>query len=483
MIIGLDLGTTNVKAVLESEDGELLAEAGAPVSLYTADAGVVEQDMEEIRQAMLTVLSAVGARVGVDEVRAVGVSAQGGALQVVNGRNVPVGPVVGWMDNRGAPWDRSLSVEFGPDWFIRHTGHPRARGAVGQVLRLHEQEPGLLAPPNGLGFVGDVAVGVLCGVRAHDATSLSIAGLYNPERRSADVELLERLDLDPARLPALLPAVQPAGGLAPDVAGATGLRPGIPVMPAIHDQYAAAVGAGVLVPGDVMVGTGTAWVLLGVTDRLVPPAADAALVCTHVLEGLFGQMLAPGTGGAAFDWALRLIGAGDADAESLDARLAAVRAGCDGLRCVPLFSSLTPPGLNSTGHGAFLGVQLHHGPNHFLRAVVEGLACELARDLALLGTAGLRPSRLVLCGGAAAGRVTPQIVADATGLPVLRLERSATSAHGAAVLAQMARSAGVSLVAMSERMAGPATLIEPGADSATGRRLAAEYVSRLMPGR
>ncbi len=482
MIVGLDLGTTNVKALLEGEGGEVLTEAVAPVSLHTAEGGnAVEQDMDEIRRAVLTVLSAIGADAAAREVRAIGVSAQGGALQVVDGRNDPIGPVVGWMDNRGAPWDRALSAELGTGWFIRHTGHPRARGAVGQILRLHEQEPDLLAPPNGLGFVGDVIVATLCGVRAHDATSLSIAGLYNPERRRADADLLERLHLKLSQLPVMRPAAEPVGGLTRSIADATGLPPGTPVLPAVHDQYAAAVGAGVSTPGDVMVGTGTAWVLLAVTERLAPPAAGAALVCTHVVEGLFGQMLAPGTGGAAFDWALRLTGRGAADAASLDEQLASVPAGCDGLRCVPLFAPLTPPGLSPGRHGAFFGVQLRHGPIHFLRAVLEGLACELARNLALFEKAAVRPSRLVLCGGAATGRATPQIVADVTGLPVLRLERGAMSAHGAAVLAQVAGDTDCSIAVTSEHMAGPATLIEPGADAAIGRRLAAEYAERVAP--
>ncbi len=479
MIIGLDFGTTNVKGLLETPEGEVLAAAAAPVSLRTGPNGIAEQDMAEIAEAACSVLAELGRRPEKSEVRAIGVSAQGGALQILDAQGRPIGAVVSWLDQRGAAEDAALTQRLGPAWFARHTGHPRARGAVGQILRLRRQGPGGLPPGCGVGFVGDVGVAGLCGVRAHDATSLSIAGLYNPRKRAADPDLLEILEIDPATLPRLLPARSVAGRLRPEIARRTGLPAGIPVLPAVHDQYAAAAGAGIFRNGDVMVGTGTAWVLLAAMDRLLPPAAGAAFVCTHLVEGMFGQMLAPGTGGAAFDAVRRLVGYGQAAPEAVDALLAAAPMGCEGLRCLPLFSGNPPPGLSGSGYGAFENIRLHHEQRHFLRAVLEGLACELARNLGLFESAGIRPERLVLCGGAAASRVTPQLIADVTGLPVLCLARPAMSAHGAAVLAQAVVEPGTTLEQISTRMAGPARRIAPGAESPAGVRLAAEYRDRL----
>ena len=92
---------------------------------------------------------------------------------------------------------------------------------------------------------------------------------------------------------------------------ATGLRAGIPVSAAIHDQYASALGTGAVRAGTVMVGTGTAWVLLAVNDRLAAPVIDEAFVCHHVVDGLCGQILSLVNGGSAFTWALHLLGLGE----------------------------------------------------------------------------------------------------------------------------------------------------------------------------
>ena len=121
---------------------------------------------------------------------------------------------------------------------------------LGQVLRLRREAPQSLLAPNRLGFVGDVIVGRLCGRRAHDPTSLGIALLYNPWLERADPQVLLRLGIHQTQLPDLVPATQPAGQLRPEVARRFGLSAGIPVSPAVHDQYAAALGAGSVAPGD-----------------------------------------------------------------------------------------------------------------------------------------------------------------------------------------------------------------------------------------
>jgi len=101
----------------------------------------------------------------------------------------------------------------------------------------------------------------------------------------------------------------------------TGLRPGIPVSAAIHDQYASALGTGAVRAGTVMVGTGTAWVLLAVNDRLAAPVIDEAFVCHHVVDGLCGQILSLVNGGSALTWALNLMGLAEIDGAAIEALL------------------------------------------------------------------------------------------------------------------------------------------------------------------
>ena len=469
MFLGLDLGTTNVKAVLVTRDGEVVARGSAPVSLRHVGSEGVEQDIEEIWAATLDAIGRLGD--GLGAVRAVGVSAQGGALQLLDGEGQPAGPVISWLDGRGRPYDQALTAELGGAWLAEHIGHGQSGISLGQLLRLRHG--------GGIGYVGDVIVARLCGRRAHDATSLSIAMLHNPSLRAADPELLTRLGIGEDQLPDLVSPRDAAGALLPAVAEQTSLPSGVPVSAAIHDQYAAALGAGAVGPGDVNFGAGTAWVLLAATERLAGPVIPSAFACTHVVEGLYGQMLSLGNGGSSLTWALELVGMAGESGERIDAAIAAAAPGSDGVRCWPFLASIRAAGLGAEAAGRLAGLRLSHKREHILRAVVEGLAFELARTLGFLTEAGIAPRRLVMGGGAAASRVTPQIIADVAGLPIACTTESEMSALGAAAIARGLVEHQAPLADLARAMAPPVRLVEPGPDAALYRQLFGEYVASL----
>ncbi len=479
MLLGLDLGTTNIKAVVTETDGSIVARGSAPVKLLHVDSEGIEQDINEIWSATLQTINQLATKTDVSGMKAIGVSAQGGALQVLDEAEHPLGRVISWLDGRGRPYNKALTQRLGRNWFVQHTGHGQSGIAAGQLLRLREDCPALLSPPNRIGFVGDVIVKRLCGRAAHDATSLSIAWLYNPSLRTADPDLLRELQLAEEQLPALISVRTPAGSLLGEVAERTSLPSGIPVSAAVHDQYAAALGAGVIHAGDVMFGAGTAWVLLAVTAQLTEPVVDAAFVCTHVVEGLYGQMLSLVNGGSSFSWAMNVLGLSDKSAEEIDAIIETVPPGCEELRCWPLLAPGGGAGLRPGTRGGLTGLQLSHRAAHILRAVLEGLVLELARYLQLLKEGGIQLARLVMCGGAAASRVAPQMVADATSLPVACATESEISALGAAMIARGLGEPRASLADLSKAMTPPVRVFDPGANHAFYHNLLDEYIASL----
>jgi xylulokinase len=465
MLLGLDLGTTNVKAAVTDFAGRHLSEGACAVRLFQLGNGGVEQDIEEIWTATRTAVWEAVRSVNASGIKAVGVSSQGGATQMLDAQGRPVRRVISWLDQRGAPFDHALGAELGEEWFAQRLGHGRAGLAIGQLLRLRQENPGLLAPPNRIGFVGDVIVSRLCGRGAHDGTSCSLTLLYNPARRDYDPDLLARLGVNSSQLPDLLSARKAAGGLLSSVAQETGLRPGIPVSAAVHDQYTAALAAGAVRAGTVMVGTGTAWVLLAISGSLTAPATPDAFVCHHAVEGLWGQILSLENGGSALSWALELTGRTGAGGEEIDRLLESAPPGSDGLLCWPLFSALTVAGLAPDTKARIAGLQLSHRPGHVVRAVLEGLAFELKRHIGLLREAGLPIERLALSGGAAASRVTPAMLAAVTGLPLACAGSRASSPLGAAVIARGLCEPATPLATLAEEMAPPAGHVEPAADA------------------
>lgn len=479
MLLGLDLGTTSVKAVLARTDGCIVARASTPLRLlHVADEGV-EQDIEEIWSATISSIKRVASASDRSAVRAIGVSSQGGALQICDGGGLPVGRVISWLDGRGGVYDERLTRQLGRRWFARHVGHGSSAVAAGQLLRLKEQCPELLRRPNRICFVGDLIVGRLCGRGAHDATSLSIATLLNPWLGRADPDLLGRLGVSEDQLPDLISPQVEAGRLLEQVAGATSLPAGIPVSGAIHDQYAAALGAGAVHGGDVMFGAGTAWVLLATVEHLSEPVIPEAFVCTHLAEGLYGQLLSLGNGGSSLAWAVRLLGLEGTGPRELDELLGRVVAGSDGLRFWPLLGPKGGAGLRPETRGRLMGLKLSHRAEHILRAVVEGLALELARYLRFLVDNEIAVRRLAMCGGAAASRITPQIVADATALPVVCPNENQTGALGAAIVARGLIDRSARLAELTERMVRPGALYQPGASTVTYREMFEEYIASL----
>ena len=101
MLLGLDLGTTNVKALLVEGDGRIVARASSPVKIFCAGNDVVEQDIEDIFSATISAIARLGSGNDLSSVRAIGVSAQGAAMQIVDGDWKPVGRVTSWLDGRG----------------------------------------------------------------------------------------------------------------------------------------------------------------------------------------------------------------------------------------------------------------------------------------------------------------------------------------------------------------------------------------------
>ncbi|MFH1919911.1 MAG: FGGY family carbohydrate kinase, partial [Planctomycetota bacterium] len=405
MFLGVDLGTTNVKALVVDSEGRVVGEGSAAVERYYTPDGGVEQDIEEIWDATCTAIREALTGRNPAEVEAIGVSSQGAALQLLDARDRPVGRVISWLDGRGRPFDEQITAELGEGFFVEHIGRHLSTMTIGQILRLRQQAPlGFMEKAERIGYVGDFVVGRLCGRRAHDATSLSIAGLLNPSLGRADPEVLELLGQREDALPDLLPATTPAGNLLSDVAPQLSLRAGIPVSAAIHDQYAASLGVGSVEEGDVCLGTGTAWAMVANTPRLAGPVTRGTFVCPHPVAGILGPMLSMVNGGSALDGARKLVGGSQSSSRSVDDALEAVPPGSNGLRFWPLLSPSGTAGPFGETGGRLTGIMLAHSANHLMRAVVEGLACELARHLNFLTDAGLPVERLVMCGGAATSR-------------------------------------------------------------------------------
>ena len=477
MFLGLDLGTTNVKVLLVEKTGGVVSSGSAPVRIDHLPDGGVEQDMDDIFSAALAAIGAAAKSCDLSRVEAVGVSSQGGAMQLLSDSGACVGPVISWLDKRGKPFNDAITSELGAGWFIEHTGHSCSELTIGQLLRLKAQ--GDLPQSFRVGFAGDVIVSRMCGRAAHDATSLSLGMFYNPSLNDADPELLKRLGLSLDQLPDLVGANVSAGSLSDRFAAATSLPVGIPVSPAIHDQYASALACGAVHAGDIMVGAGTAWVLLAVADRLVSPAKEEAFICRHPVEGLYGQILSLPNAGAALAWAISTVQLADDDEIRIDEVISTIPPGSDGLRCRQIFSADAKAAPAADTAQRLRGLESMHTPGHIVRAVIEGIAFELDRHIQFLVRAGAGVKRLLICGRAAESEVTARIISDICQLPVDSIAVTDTSALGAAIIGRSLTEPSTDLAEISMAMVPEFTTTTPGPDTKTYAGLFQEYEGGL----
>jgi xylulokinase len=478
-LLGLDLGTTNVKALVVDAQGQTIGKGSVEVRLYHVGTAGVEQDLAEIWTATRHAIQQAINPIEVGELKAIGISSQGGAMQMLDAQSQPMGRVISWLDGRGTPADRELTRQLGVGWFESRVQHLGSGLAIGQCLRLRREPASGVNAFCRVGFVGDLVVEQLCGKPVHDGTSAALTLLYNPLLRDYDPDVLAQLNLSARQLPFLQPARSIAGRVSAAAAAATGLPVGLPVSGAIHDQYASALGIGAVHDGDVMFGTGTAWVLLAISSRLIGPLTPDAFVCHHVVDRLFGQILSMRNGGSAVQWALQLTGQGKRSVAEVDQLISSVKPGSDGLRCWPFLAPTDPVGLTAESGGRLDHLRLSHTAAAVARAVVEGLALELNRFLTYLRRGGFGLQRLIMTGGAASSQVTPQIIADVTGLPVACTNVSEGSLWGAVVLARSLIDEGESLEHLSEHMALPSRSILPGADQAFYQEIYQQYSSTL----
>ena len=272
-----------------------------------------------------------------------------------------------------------------------------------------------------------------------DRTYLHFTNLADTERAIWSEELLEEFDIDRRILPNIVDPLDVVGEVSKEAARITGLPVGTPVVAGAGDQAAAALGAGVVDPGQAFDSSGTACVFALCADTYAPDVANRTFMATHsVIAGTFLSIAFINGGGLALRWFRdEVAGLGDdPDAyEHLHAMAADVEAGSGGLLWYPHFQGrVLPPDPNA--RGAWLGLTGGHQLGHMFRAILEGIAyqyAEWARLMAELG--GKSPSEARVLGGGARSGLWNQIKADVLGIEWVPTVREECGVLGDALIA------------------------------------------------
>ncbi|MBA3406747.1 MAG: xylulokinase [Solirubrobacterales bacterium] len=422
--IGLDIGTTAVKALAVDETGTVLARSEAGYPLSTPRAGWAEQDPADWWRATEQALAALS----IDDVAGIGLSGQMHGLVALDAAGAVIRPAILWNDGRTAAECAEIETRIGLEELIALTGNRALPGFTApKLLWLRRHEPDAYRRIARIALPKDYVRLRLCGEHATDVADASGTLLLDVAQRRWSDRVVEALELDPAWLPPVLES--------PQVSGVT--ADGVPVAAGAGDQAAGALGVGVDRPGPLSIALGTSGVVFAALPGFAADERARVHAFCHAVPGAWHAMGVMLSAAGSLRW-LRDVAAPGVGFGELVAEAEGWAAGAEGLTFLPYLAGERTPHADPDARGSFTGLSLRHERGALVRAVLEGVAYGLRDSLDLLRELGVAPERARVSGGGARSELWLRIIASVLELPLERPVVEEGAAYGAALLGGVA---------------------------------------------
>jgi xylulokinase len=422
-LVGLDVGTTGVKALAISPAGDVLARAEESYELSTPRPGWAEQDPEDWWRAAERALATLGGRP-----TAIGLSGQMHGLVVLDDEERVLRPAILWNDQRTGAECTDIEERVGLARLIELTGNRALTGFTApKLLWLRRHEPDTYARIAHVLLPKDYVRLRLTGERAIDVADASGTLLFDVAGRRWSSEMLDALELDATWLPRALES--------PEISGTTAA--GVPVAAGAGDQAAAALGVGVDRPGPVSVVLGTSGVVFAALPAFAADREARVHSFCHAVPGGWHAMGVMLSAAGSLRWLRDSVASGREYGELISAA-EKWPAGTEGLTFLPYLTGERTPHADPDARAAFTGLSVRHDLGALVRAVLEGVAYGLRDSLELLRELGVDPEEGHVSGGGARSEHWLRILASVLGLPIRRTATDEGSAFGAALLGGVA---------------------------------------------
>jgi xylulokinase len=406
-LVGLDVGTTGIKAVAISPDGEVLARAEEEYPLSIPQPGWAEQDPEDWWRATERALARA------DE--PLGLTGQMHGLVLLDADGRVLRPAILWNDQRTGAECAEIEATIGLSRLIELTGNRALPGFTApKLLWVRKHEPEVWSRIAHVLLPKDYVRFRLTGERAIDAAEASGTLLFDVAGRRWSEEVCDALEIPLEWLPAVSESTE---------IGAAG------------DQQAGALGVGVVGPGPLSVVLGTSGVVFAALEGYrADPQARVHVFC-HAVPGTWEAMGVMLSAAGSLRWLRDVVGG---SYDELVAEAARWPAGTEGLTFLPYLQGERTPHADPDARGAFTGLSLRHDRGALVRAVLEGVAYGLRDSLELLRELGVQPTVGRVSGGGARSELWLKIVASVLGIPLERTAVEEGAAYGAALLGGVA---------------------------------------------
>ena len=419
-ILGIDLGTSSVKAMLFDAEQGVIAVRAEEYGVDIAHPGWAQQSPALWWESLVRVLRWLEShyREAYRSVCAVGYSGQMHGMVLTDAKGQPVRPAVIWLDQRAGRQLEEIGAALSEEDMGNVFCNRVSSGfAFPSLLWVREQEPEIFARAAHFLSPKDYIRYKMTGEIGAEVVDASSTTLFATGERDWAWEVIDRFHLPPQLFPKVHESADIAGTVTAQCEAQTGLPAGIPVIYGSGDQPAQSIGNGVIGPGRIISNIGTGGQISAFSSR---PAYDKKLrtnTFCHAIRNawtIFGATLCSGM---SLSWAKnKVFRVGSY--EEINAAVAAVSPGVDGLIYLPYLSGERTPHMNPDARGVFFGMTLGQEQGHFLRAVMEGVTYSLRDCLGILQELGVDAPEIIASGGATASPQWMQMQADILGKPV-----------------------------------------------------------------
>ena len=431
--VGIDLGTSSIKVVLLNDEGTTVSTSSATYPLIKPQPSWREQNPADWWQALCRTVNEVMVGISSTQVRGVALSGQINGAVFVDRKGELLRSAMIWLDQRSqAECDRAN--EQAGDLFRKHAVvNLNPVNTLGKVLWVQEHQPEiyerahLLAPKDWLNFR-------LTGVLKAEISDASTTGAFDLHERCWSTEIQERLGLKSDLFLPLVESNEKLGEVTLEASKETGLAPGTPVFGGGGDIPCMILGSGVIEPGIVTVGIGTAGHATIFADDVDDAAFNQLWPMCHTVSGKYTWLGCTYTGGASLTWFRDTFGG---DYEELSREAEAVPQGSEGLIYMPWLEGTGTPSPDAQARAGFLGLSLRHTRGHMVRALMEGVAHDLRHSLECFKSLGLPIEEVRMGEGGSRSALWRQILADVFGCDLRLIDTEDLSAVGAGLLASV----------------------------------------------
>lgn len=436
-VVGMDSSTQSVKAIAWTADGTPRAEGRAPHAISTPEPLKAEQNANDWWTAAATALCTVTSQIDPAAIDGLAISNQRETMVLLDAERRPVAPATLWLDRRAREMVALLADELGGERLHAISGKPvDVIPCVYRLRYLRQHQPELLDRAAQILSVHDFLTQKLTGKAAASWTSADPFGIFDIGSKQWSRDILDHLGIPLSKLPPLHRPGTPIGHVTPQAAAATGLRAGTPVFAGGGDGHCAGLAVSAISPGVVYLNLGTA-----VVGGMWSPTPDLSRYWRTLVsptgDGYFLESCQ--RAGAYFvNWMLDAFAGGHDNPkvfEKLEAEARQLPVGSGGVTVCSYLMGCMDPHWDENARATFTGMGPETGMGHLYRASLEAITLEFARALDQMRRTNATLDRILVIGGGAGSPLWLHMIADSTGLPVVRSLSNEASALGAGMCA------------------------------------------------